>query len=89
MSKIEIFQHLSREPRRECRLYEYHQAVVSPRTAPLDKQIEAKTERYQKETQHQSNLWIVCEVSSASEVKHIQQHSEAREREPDDLSNAK
>ena len=59
----------------KCRFDELQQAVVNARTTPLGKRIEAKIERCEQNTQHQSKLRVVCEMSSMSKVKRIQQYS--------------
>jgi hypothetical protein len=71
-----IFHQSSGAPCGECCFYERQQAVVSARTAPLNEEVKAKTERSKQNTQHQSNLWIVCEMSSTSKVKRVQQYSD-------------
>jgi hypothetical protein len=75
-SEMGIFHQSSGAPCGECCFYERQQTVVSARTAPLNEQVEAKTERSKQNTQHQSKLWIVCEMSSTSKVKRVQQYSD-------------
>lgn len=67
---------LSREPRCECRLYERQQAIIRARAALLNEHVKANTEGHKQDAQHQAKLRIVCEMSSTSEVKRIQQYSE-------------
>ena len=71
-----LFSQLSREPRCECRLYERQQAIIRARAALLNEQVKANIEGHKQDAQHQAKLRIVCEMSSTSEVKGIQQYSE-------------
>jgi hypothetical protein len=70
------FRQSSGTPCGKGRFYECQQAVVSARTTPLDEQVKAQTERCKQNTHHQSKLRIVCEMSSTSKVKRIQQYSD-------------
>jgi hypothetical protein len=61
-----IFRQSSRTSCGKRRFYERQQAFVSARTAPLDEQVEAKTERCKQKTQHRA-AFSVPVMSEAGE----------------------